>query len=160
MSQINTTDPVAATGGSPVNRFSEMSSEDFLEIMFTELSNQDPFEPNDSAALLDQLDSIRSIESDVALQEQLESLVFQNQFAAGANLIGEAVIGKTAQFEQAAGVVISISREASEVLLELDTGQFVPFDNIERMVDLVDAPIAAPDTEPAESDESDDSSDH
>ncbi len=145
MSQINTFNPIDATSApAPVNRFSEMSSEDFLEIMFTELSNQDPFEPNDSAALLDQLDSIRSIEADVALQEQLESLVFQNQFAAGANLLGEAVIGLTAQFEPASGVVISVARENNEVLLELDTGQIVPFENIERTVDLVEELPTAP----------------
>lgn len=65
----NTSTPASSTP----SRFSDMSSEDFIKIIFTELSNQDPFQPNDSAALLKQLDSIRSIESDVKLTDQLQS---------------------------------------------------------------------------------------
>jgi len=45
------------------NRFSELKSEDFIRIIFTELANQDPLQPNDTGALLDQLNSIRDIES-------------------------------------------------------------------------------------------------
>ena len=66
MSAIN-----ALTGGStasaPTSRFTELSSEEFIKIIFTELQNQDPFKPNDSSALLEQLNSIRSIESDIEL---------------------------------------------------------------------------------------------
>jgi flagellar hook assembly protein FlgD len=58
MSAIN------ALSGSPApatsSRFSEMSSEDFMKIIFTELQSQDPFKPNDSGALLEQMNSIRS----------------------------------------------------------------------------------------------------
>ena len=70
-----------------------LDSEEFLNIMFTELQNQDPFEPNDSSALLEQLNSIRSIESDMALTSQLESIVFQNQLAGASNLIGRYIQG-------------------------------------------------------------------
>ena len=73
--------------------FSSMKSEDFVKIIFTELQNQDPFQPNDSAALLEQLNSIRSIESDMQMTRQLESIVFQNQLAGAGNLIGRYVQG-------------------------------------------------------------------
>ena len=59
----------AGVGGGSVGAssgFGALDSEEFLNIMFTELQNQDPFEPNDSSALLEQLNSIRSIESDMA----------------------------------------------------------------------------------------------
>ena len=56
---------VAANGPTRQNasRFNELASEDFIQIIFTELTNQDPLAPNDTSALLDQLNSIRSIES-------------------------------------------------------------------------------------------------
>ena len=60
---------VGGTTGS--NRFNELSSEDFMQIIFTELQQQDPFEPNDSSALLEQLNSIRAIESDIELTKNL-----------------------------------------------------------------------------------------
>ncbi len=59
-----------------------MKTEDFIRTIFAERSNQDPFSPNDSGALLDQLNSIRSIESDIELVSGLDGLVFQNQLAA------------------------------------------------------------------------------
>ena len=46
MSAINSFNPVdAAARASTPSRFSEMSTEDFIRIIFTELSSQDPFQP-------------------------------------------------------------------------------------------------------------------
>ena len=56
MSQISAFNPIdTAAQRETTSQFSSMSSEDFIQIMFTELTNQDPFDPNDSAALLDQI---------------------------------------------------------------------------------------------------------
>ena len=108
MSAIN------ALGGSPAqtgtNRFTELSSEDFIKIIFTELQNQDPFQPNDSAALLEQLNSIRSIESDIQLSSRLEDIVFQNQLSSAGNLIGKRVAGLTADAQRVGGTVESVAR--------------------------------------------------
>src|SRR5690606_16146731 len=100
------------------NQFREMSSEEFINIIFTELSNQDPFEPTDSAALLQQLSSIRSIESDVKLSQQLETLVHENQLASAGNLIGKIVGGLTQDNQRVAGWVVSAHREGNDVYLE------------------------------------------
>ena len=100
--------PAAAAGTS--SRFTELSSEDFIKIIFTELQNQDPFKPNDSGALLEQLNSIRSIESDIQLSKDLESIVFQNQLATAGNLIGKRVAGLTADNERVGGTVKSVAR--------------------------------------------------
>ncbi|MHC5005226.1 MAG: flagellar hook capping FlgD N-terminal domain-containing protein [Planctomycetota bacterium] len=140
MSQITAFDPVQdALAGSSVNRFNEMSSEDFIRIMFTELSNQDPFQPNDSAALLEQLNSIRSIESDLTLVDKLESLVSENQLASAANLIGKTVSGLTADNERVTGRVVSVSRQGDDVHLELDSGFRLALDSVET----IDLPNAA-----------------
>ena len=54
MSQINVDSSPAAPP--PLkSRFNDMSSEEFMKIIFTELQQQDPFKPNDSSALLEQL---------------------------------------------------------------------------------------------------------
>lgn len=124
------------------NQFSEMSSEDFIKIIFTELANQDPFEPTDSAALLQQLNSIRSIESDVRLTQQLQALVQENQLASAGNLIGKIVGGLTENNDRVAGWVVSVHREGSAVYLELDTGWLMPMKGVETIFDpsLLDDP--------------------
>lgn len=130
MSAIN-----ALTGGSNAaagtSRFTELTSEEFIKIIFTELQNQDPFKPNDSAALLEQLQSIRSIESDMELGKKLEGIVFQNQLASAGNLIGKRVAGLTVDNERVGGTVKSVARNGDEIALVLDNGWILPIDNVE-----------------------------
>lgn len=125
------------SGASPAgrNRFNELSSEEFIRIIFTELSNQDPFQPNDSAALLQQLNSIRSIESDTQLTNQLKAIVTQNQLAGAGALIGRDVQGLTPDAFRVSGRVVSVAREGENVSLLLDNGWVVPMNNLEAIVD-------------------------
>lgn len=135
MSQISGAASIdSAITNAPANRFSELESEDFLRIIFTELTNQDPLQPNDTNALLEQLNSIRSIESDIQLGNQLEALVTENQLASASNLLGKVITGRTADFDLAEGVVVGVRREADEVQLELEDGTVVPYRNIQSVV--------------------------
>ncbi len=136
MSQVSGFNPVEnALQRSTQSAFSEMSSEDFIKIIFTELSNQDPFDPNDSAALLEQISAIRSIESDLRLTQQLESLVLENQLASAGNLIGNFVGGLNTENDRVAGYVVSVIREGNTVNLELDNGWVMPIQNVETIID-------------------------
>ena len=135
MSAISSNAAGVVGGAGGTNRFNELSSEDFMKIIFTELQQQDPFEPNDSSALLEQLNSIRAIESDIELTENLENIVFQNQLATAGNLIGKTVEGLTATNDRVVGNVFAVVREGNEVTLQLDTGWEVPADNVQVIVD-------------------------
>jgi len=75
------------------NAFSQLSSEEFVKIMFTELSKQDPTKPTDSSALLEQMSSLRTIQSSVDMSRKLDSLVAQNQFSSAGTMIGRHVDG-------------------------------------------------------------------
>lgn len=149
MTQISAFNPAdAALQQSHVpSQFSKMSSEDFIRIIFTELSNQDPFQPNDSAALLEQLDSIRSIESDLKLTDQLQSLVFENQLASASGMIGKFIGGLTAGNERVAGYVVSVIRQGEDVNLELDNGWVVPIGGVETVIDPDELPEPPPASE-------------
>ena len=136
MTQIPATNPLDTVVRPNVgSRFSDMSTEDFIRIIFAELANQDPLAPSDSTALLQQLNSIRSIESDLQLIDQLKALVTENQLAAGSNLIGKFVTGLTASSDRVSGQVRSVSREGDSVVLTLDNGFSVPFDSLDTIHD-------------------------
>ena len=135
----------ALTGGSGSSSaggvgYGDMSSEDFMNIMFTELQNQDPFQPNDSAALLEQLNSIRAIESDIELTKNLEDIVFQNQLATAGNMIGKTVEGLTATNDRVVGNVFAVIREGNDVTLQLDSGWEIPANNVQVIVDPASLP--------------------
>lgn len=136
MSQIGSSIPMGSAKGAPVKAgFDALSTDEFVKIIFTELSHQDPFKPNDSSALLQQLSTIRSIESDINLMDRLESLVQQNQLAAGSSMIGKFIGGKTADHDSVAGVVVAVLREGDSINLELDNGWVVPLSNVETILD-------------------------
>lgn len=129
--------PELGTGqsGSATNRFGELSSDEFMRIMFTELSNQDPLDPQDSQKLLNQISFLRSIESNVQLVQQLEQLVQQNQLASAGMLVGKTVRGQDEGFNAVTGRVQSVSVEDGTVYLNLESGERMPFDRLEEISD-------------------------
>lgn len=120
--------------------FSRLSSEEFTKIILTELQNQDPLEPNDTGALLEQLSSIRSIQSDMELATRLEAVVGQNELAGASGLIGKSVSGLTESFARVSDEVVSVSRTSSGAVLNLKGGLRMPMKNLDEI--LATAPIA------------------
>ena len=125
----------AAQAVSPgnANRFAEMQTEDFIRVLLSEMTNQDPFNPQDSAALLEQLSSLRNIESQLVLQQKLEALVLQNQVTTAGGLIGRRVYGVDANHGDVLGIVTSVRIQDGKAILELDSGQSLPMDRVTRI---------------------------
>jgi len=119
---------------SSTNAFGAMSSEDFIEILMQELANQDPFEPQDSGALLDQLATLRTVESQLMLGDSIENLVLQNQVATAGGLIGKSVEGRDAKNNSVDGLVTAVRVQDGQAILELDSGKSLPMDRITRIV--------------------------
>lgn len=146
MSTIGTLSSLSSgpnASSSTPNKFNELTSEDFVKIMFTELSNQDPLKPNDSNQLLQQMSSLRSIEADMALQKKLDTVVTQNQLSTAGALLGKYVSGYDADYNPAEGVVKSVSQTTAGPVLNLAGGKRVPFAYVDRMSEAP-AATAAP----------------
>ncbi|MBN4052645.1 hypothetical protein JYU07_00010 [Roseiflexus sp. AH-315-K22] len=126
----------ARTPAQPSDRFSELSSQEFVKIIFTELANQDPLEPNDTGALLDQLSTLRSIQSDEDLSTKLGTLITQNELASASNMIGKYVTGTSSLGDPIEDFVFSVSRTKDGPVLNLDNGRTMPLGNVNEIVDL------------------------
>lgn len=118
----------------PSRGFNEISSEDFMSMILSELTNQDPLEPNDTEALLNQISTIRNIESDESMLASLEGMVGSNEFASAANLIGTLISGISESNQRVADVVLSVSRTEDGPVLNLFDGSRVPFENVDEVV--------------------------
>jgi len=145
MDALTSLDPAQLSSATP-NAFSELNSEEFVKIMFTELGHQDPLKPNDSAALLQQMSSLRSIQSDIELSNKLQSLVNENQLASAGNMIGRLVSGLTEDNLRVYGTVISVSRTDHGPILNLNNGFRVPFSSVDEMTDPPRLPGGGGDT--------------
>lgn len=112
----------------------QLSSDEFFRLIFTELTNQDPLEPNDTNALLEQIANIQSIQSDVDLVDRLGDLVGQNELSAGAGLIGRMISGLDEFSDRVSGVVDSVSRSEKGVTLVLQSGTRVPMSGVDQVL--------------------------
>lgn len=120
------------------NGFADLSSDEFLSIILAELSNQDPLAPNDTAAILEQLSSIRNIESQVQLDENMQALVTQNAITAGANMIGKYVEGLDINNNRVQGIVESLSVQDGDPILNIAGAGTLAADRVTEVEDLGD----------------------
>lgn len=137
MSAINSNTGTSSTArtGSSGDAFSALSSEQFIKIIFAELTNQDPLSPNQTKDLLQQVSTIRSIESDVQLTDKLDDLVRQDQISSASGLVGKFVAGKTSSGTKVAGYVGSVTVSREGPILNLSDTVSIPLDNVEQVID-------------------------
>ncbi len=164
MSSIDSVSTVAPpTSADP---FGALTSGEFLNILITELSNQDPLSPSETKDVLEQVSVIRSIESNLSLQRNFNQLIEQSEVASAGNLIGKYVVGRNDRGQSVESFVGSVTVTREGPVLNLLNGQRAPFDQIEEIFDPAlfatddagdepEAPAANPDTAPDEPDEPD-----
>ena len=99
-SSSNTTNQSTGT-----DRYDSLDTKAFLQLMVAELQNQDPLEPMDSSQIIDQIASIRAIQSNDKLSNTLDAtLLGQNLFTAS-GLIGKTISGLSSDAERVTGTV-------------------------------------------------------
>lgn len=132
-------DPIEATtstsligGRQATNSIAGMSSDDFLKLLVTQLTNQDPLEPTGNEELLRQISSIREIELSTTLTDSLRSLTGQQRFASASTLIGQHVTSDPqAGGAVHQGVVVGIRFDASgQPTVVLSNGVEMPLEGI------------------------------
>jgi flagellar basal-body rod modification protein FlgD len=136
----NTASGTQLPGGVTAPAASAMNSSDFIKMMITQLQNQDPLQPTDSNALLQQMSAIGQMQSTSQLQTTLQSLTLQNQIGASSALIGKTVTGLDSNNNTISGLVNSVKVTQGGVSLELDNGQSL---DLSRLTQIAPGPGAA-----------------
>ncbi|MBI9017104.1 MAG: hypothetical protein JEZ07_07585 [Phycisphaerae bacterium] len=124
-----------------------MSTEDFMKIMITELTNQDPFEPMKNQELLNQMATLQQIESNDKLNKanltmvesfqtlmaSQQTLMGQQSLSTATSMIGQLLSGTDTDGNSVVGRVTAVSMLDGNVMLEMDTGQRIPYNQITRL---------------------------
>jgi flagellar basal-body rod modification protein FlgD len=92
----------------------------FLELMITELQNQDPLNPLDNKDMLAQISQIREVGATDRLTATLESVLLGQNIASSTNLIGSDVDAISDDNQPVAGTVSSVSIENGEPKLHVE----------------------------------------
>jgi len=116
-----------------------MNPSDFINMMITQLQNQDPMQPTDSNALLQQMSAIGQMQASSDMQTTLQSLTLQNQIGAASSLIGKSVTGQDANGNVLNGMVNTVQVTQSGVTLQLDSGKSL---DLSKLTAIAPAPTS------------------
>ena len=86
----------------------------FLKLILTELQNQDPLNPTDNAALLQQVAELRGISSNDQLVSNLKGFSNTQELSTASSLIGETITGLDVGAKEVIGEVTSVSVKIDE----------------------------------------------
>ncbi len=148
---VSTIDSALATGGRSQRGLSSLKSEDFFELLVTELKQQDPLEPAKTADMIGQVSQIRSIELSTQLTETLESLARTQRTAGASDMIGKYVRAETPLGDGTTSVVEGVVTGVhfnydGSATLELDNGQAVASKDVTQVttLDVIEQLLGAP----------------
>ncbi len=116
----------------------DVGATDFMNILLSQLQNQDPFEPMDNQEMLAQISTIRELELTTRLTAQLEQLTDQQRFTSVAALIGKYAQGEVSDDEgntfPVEGVITGVRFTADgKVLLDLDSNETLPLSDLKAV---------------------------
>lgn len=107
-----------------------LKANDFINMMVTQLQNQDPMQPASNDQLLAQMSQISQLQSNTDLTTSLKGMVQQNQIGSAAALIGKTVQGMDDQNNTISGQVTSVQVSSDGVNLQLDNGQLLSMSKV------------------------------
>jgi len=105
---------------SSASALNDVNVDDFLQLMITELQNQDPLNPLDNADLLAQISQIRSVGATEQLTETLGAVLLGQNISSATNLIGAQIEAITDDGQRVNGVVDRVSIANGEPKLHLN----------------------------------------
>src|SRR5207237_7270399 len=105
-----TTTPSSAASNPNVHNLKDLDINQFLQLMVSELTNQDPLNPMDNTQLVQQMGELRSIAASDQLSKTLQAVQTQQSLTTASSLIGKTVtaLGDKGDIK---GVVQSVSVE-------------------------------------------------
>jgi flagellar basal-body rod modification protein FlgD len=138
MSTIASTLPTATSStssatSSNANGWASLQPSDFIQMMVTQLQNQDPTQPTSNEEILQQISQIGQLQSADTLQTDLSQMVLQNSISSAGNLIGKTVQGVDSSGATSSGIVNSVQVQNGTVSLQLDSGKQMQLSNVQSI---------------------------
>lgn len=107
----------AATTTSTANTYADMDSNQFMQLLLTELKYQDPLEPMESNQIMQQITQLNSLQELQSINGGIENLAENDELVEAASLIDTIVSYVSADGLVETGLVSGITRENEQTRL-------------------------------------------
>ena len=103
--------PSSAASNKNVHDLKDLDINQFLQLMVSELTHQDPLNPMDNTQLVQQIGELRSIAASDQLTNTLQAMQTQQSLTTASSLIGKTVTALGRDGQDITGTVSSVSVE-------------------------------------------------
>jgi flagellar basal-body rod modification protein FlgD len=111
-----------------------LSQQDFIKILMTQLQNQDPTKPQDSSSMINQMGQINSIQSMMSMQQSLTDFRMDQKITLGQSLINKTVKVADPDLGTATGKVTEVGISGKDILLKINN-QSWNLDTLQSVLD-------------------------
>ena len=126
------TDNSGDSGNRDTTASGQLGKDTYLQLLVTQMSNQDPLSPMDNTAMVAQLAQFSALEQMQNLNEKFDEFsgnVDQLNYISANNLIGKYVTGVDANKQPVKGTVQQVGLDGSVVVLNVD-GKVLPMSGV------------------------------
>jgi flagellar basal-body rod modification protein FlgD len=113
-SSVSSTSSSSSSSTSYADPLKDVSMNDFLKLLVTELENQDPTSPMDNSQILEQVSQIKAIESNQRLSDTLLYMQTQQNLTAASALLQKTVTGLDDSGNMVSGTVDKVTVSSSD----------------------------------------------
>ncbi|MEF8787566.1 MAG: flagellar hook capping FlgD N-terminal domain-containing protein [Planctomycetota bacterium] len=110
----------------------ELDSSQYMELLLTELKNQNPMQPMKNTEMMTQFSQLTTARSMGEMENSFEDVLKMQKLSGGVDLLGRRIRYNDGQ-QSGIGTVESISRSDGQTRLEVD-GRSVDLDSVVRVV--------------------------
>jgi flagellar basal-body rod modification protein FlgD len=123
-----------ASSSSPAGGLGALTPDDFMQMLVTQLKNQDPLNPTSSDQILQQISEIDNIQATASLTSSLNSVSLGQSLATASNMIGKQVQGLDSSGNKVSGIVDSVSVAKGAASLNVGS-QTLTLSNVSQVSD-------------------------
>ncbi len=116
--------------------FAGMTSDSFMKLLITTLQNQDPTEPLGNDELLNQLSTMRNLQSNIELGNALKSITVSQQLSTATTFIGKLITGNIGDQQAVTGIADRALLKGGQAFIGIGDAE-IPLAGVSR-VNLVE----------------------
>lgn len=123
----------AATAAQPTatsSSIGQLDSDAFLQLLVAQMRYQNPLQPTDASAMLEQTAQFTTVETLQAISETNQALLGFQQTTMALSVVGKEVNGYDLSGNVVHGIVETVRFTADGPFLELDSGIQIPMTNV------------------------------
>lgn len=131
-----------AAAAASANKNDTVTHDDFLKLLVTQMTNQDPLKPMQDTEMMAQFAQLQTLDNQRSMTDAMVSMRQEYAVQGASSMIGKQITSVTSNGTTTSGIVVSVDYDTADkktVMLRLDTGATVYYSDIKK-VENVETP--------------------